>query len=129
MKTGSDQSDWIINHQDERHLILASFSTYLLQVHLGRADTVDELGGVCSAAVALDQQVLVEVADPAAGLQLGVGGRVRRGRWGLRRPPMAVHVHQLVQRAAVRALSDWRKVMSAGLLLPGHGTDGHRWRT
>lgn len=90
---------------------------------------MDELGGVCSGAVALDQQVLVEVADPAAGLQPGVGWCVRHGRWGLRCPPMAVHIHQLVQRAAIRALSDWREVVSAGLLLPGHRTDRHRWRT
>lgn len=90
---------------------------------------MDELGGVCGSAVALDQQVLVEVADPAASLQPGVGRRVGRGQWGLQRPPVAVHVHQLIQRAAVRALGDGREVVSAGLLLPGHGTDGHRWRT
>lgn len=88
---------------------------------------MDELGGLRGGAVRLDQQVLVEVSDPAAGLQLRVGGRLRA--LSLLSWARGVQVHQVLQRAAVRSLGDGRKLLSARLLLPGHWTDGDRWRT
>ena len=103
-----------------------SSSTWLLDVQFARADAVDELGGFRGGAVPLDQQVLVEVADPAAGLQLGEGGRFCTLTLF---SPVGVQVHQVLQGAAVCSLSDRRKLLSARLLLPGNRTDGDRWRT
>lgn len=101
-------------------------STWLLDVQFAQADAVDELGGFRGAAVRLDQQVFVEVADPAAGLQLGVGGRFCTLSLF---SPVSVQLHQVLQRAAVCSLSDRRKLLSARLLVPGNWTDGDRWRT
>lgn len=87
---------------------------------------MDELRGLGSGAVPLDQQVLVEVAHPAAGLQLGVGGCV--GTLPLA-PPWPVQVHQVVGGVNVGSLGDRREVLSARLLIPGDRADGDRRRT
>lgn len=78
-------------------------SPVLLDVQFARADAVDELGGFRGGAVRLDQQVLVEVSHPAAGLQFGVGGCFRALALS---PSVSVEVHQVVQGAAVRPLCD-----------------------
>lgn len=50
----------------------------LLDVQLTRPDAAHELGGFGGlSAACLDQQVLVEVPDPTAGLHLRVGGGLR----------------------------------------------------
>lgn len=67
-------------------------------------------------AACLDQQVLVEVADPAAGLHLGEAGCWRAVT------PVSVQVHDVL-------LRDGRELLGAGLLLPRNWTDGYRWRT
>lgn len=101
-------------------------STCLLDVQLAGPDAGDELGGLGGGAVGLDQQVLVQVSHPAAGLQPGVGGRVRATALSSSR---RVHLHQLLQGTGVGSLGDRGEVVSAGLLVPGHRTDGDRRRT
>lgn len=81
-----------------------SFPTCLLDVQFARPNAVDELGGFRGSVVCLDQQVLVEVTDSAASLQLGVRRRVCGVSLG---PPLGLHVHQLLQGTAIRAISDW----------------------
>lgn len=50
----------------------------LLDVQLARPNAAHELGGFSGlSAAGLNQQVLVEVPDAAAGLHLGVGGCLR----------------------------------------------------
>lgn len=95
--------------------------TCLLDVQLARPDAVDELGGLGGHAVGLDQKVLVEVPHPAAGLQFGVGGGLP--------PAVGLQVHEVLQGAAFRPLGERGELVGAGLLVPGHWTDGDRWRT
>lgn len=64
---------------------------------------MDELGGFGGGVVSLDQQVLVEVSDPAAGLQLDEGRRF--GTLTLS-SSVDVEVHQVLQRAAVCPVRD-----------------------
>lgn len=100
-------------------------ATWLLDVQLARADAVDELGRLGGGAVAVNQQVLVEVSDPASSLHFGV----RLHLCSLLLPsPRGVVVHQVPQRAAVCSLGDRRELVRARLLIPGHWTDGDRWR-
>lgn len=80
-----------------------SVSTWLLDIQFARADAVDELGGFRGGAVSLDQQVLVEVSHPAAGLQFGVRGRLCTLTLS---SSVAVEVHQVLEGAAVRPLCD-----------------------
>lgn len=99
--------------------------TWLLDVQLARADAVDELGRLGGGAVAVNQQVLVEVSDPASSLHFGV----RLHLCSLLLPsPRGVIVHQVPQRAAVCSLGDRRELVGARWLIPGHWTDGDRWR-
>lgn len=121
IKVSADQYD------DVTHICkVYSVSTWLLDVQFARADAVDELGGFRGGAISLNQQVLVEVSHPAASLQFGVRGRLCTLTLS---SSVAVEVHQVLEGAAVRPLCDRWKLMSARLLLPGHWTDGDRWRT
>lgn len=80
-----------------------SLSTWLLDVQFARADAVDELGGLRGGAIRLNQQVFVEVTDPAASLQLWVGGCLCTLSLS---SALGVEVHQVLQRAPVGSFGD-----------------------
>lgn len=65
----------------------------LLDVQFTRPDATHELGGFGGLSTAcLDQQVLVEVPDPTAGLHLRVGGGLRAvTSWSIQVQDMFLH--------------------------------------